>query len=156
MGEELVSTFPSFNEESNPSEKSYHTSFAKYATERFPYFLSIGMSYEDYWNGDPELATFYLKAEKIRKSKRNTELWLQGMYIFDALCKVSPIFNPSAPSGTKAGEYPSRPYPITSEEVKKIKDKEHAEEVKNNADMFRMLVTAKNIKKRKEDEFNDN
>ena len=74
------------------------------------------MTPEQYWDGDATLAKYYRKAEKIRNEKRNQELWLQGMYIYEALCDVAPILQAFAKKGTKPRPYSSAPYALTAEE----------------------------------------
>ena len=79
-----------------------------------PYFISIGMTYEQFWYEDPTIATSYLKAFKI-KQKREIEIldykmWKQGMYIYEALCDVSPILHAFCKKGTKPLPYPETPY----------------------------------------------
>jgi hypothetical protein len=57
---------------------------------------------------------------------KNRELWLQGMYIYEALCDVSPIFHAFAKKGTKPRPYADRPYSITESE--RISEKKLQEE----------------------------
>ena len=85
----------------------------------FPYYLSLGMTYDQYWNGDPTLVKAYRKAEEIRVEKLNQQLWLQGMYVYDAICCASPILQAFAKKGTKAVPYPKEPYSITEKQHKK-------------------------------------
>lgn len=75
--------------------------------------MAIGMSPEQYWDGDASLPKYYRKAEEIRNEKRNQELWLQGMYIYEALCDVAPILQAFAKKGTKPRPYSTAPYPLT-------------------------------------------
>lgn len=51
----------------------------------FPYYLSLGCSYNEYWNAPAEVAAAYYDAEMHRKERRNYELWLQGLYVKNAL-----------------------------------------------------------------------
>lgn len=81
--------------------------------ENFPYYLAIGMTEEQYWDGDPQLAKSYRKAEEIRNEKKNQEMWLQGLYIYEALCDAAPLFHDLAKKGTKAHKYTEKPYAIT-------------------------------------------
>ena len=53
--------------------------------ESFPFYLAIGMSYAEYWEGDPLLAQYYRKAYQIKQDERNYNSWLQGMYVYDAV-----------------------------------------------------------------------
>jgi hypothetical protein len=100
---------------------SESSSKREYAYELFekvcPYYLSIGMSYDDFWYGDVNKAVCYREAEQLRIKRYNQEAWLQGMYVYEAICDASPIFNPYAKRGTKPHKYPTEPFPITKEEV---------------------------------------
>lgn len=53
--------------------------------ECFPFYLAIGMSYAEYWEGDATLARYYRKAYQIKQDEINNNAWLQGMYIYDAV-----------------------------------------------------------------------
>ena len=81
--------------------------------------MSIGMTYQEFWCEDVRLVEVYRKASELRDKKRNQELWLQGAYIYEALCDASPLFRLSMKSGTiKPEPYVKEPYPITEAEVK--------------------------------------
>lgn len=96
--------------------------------EVFPYYLAMGMSYEEFWDGDPSLAKAYRKADEIRRRKINEELWLCGMYTADALAAtVGNMFS------KKKYKYPSEPRPITKLEMEERKERERkikAEKIK--------------------------
>lgn len=94
--------------------------------KKFPYYLSIGMTEEQYWDRDCCLVKFYREAEEIRRERFNQEAWLQGMYIYDALARISPILHAFAKKGTKAQPYVEEAYPInkkTMEDAKLKKEK---------------------------------
>lgn len=80
--------------------------------DKFPYYLSIGMTEEQYWDRDCCLVKSYRKAEELRRERVNQELWLQGMYFYDALARISPILHAFAKKGTKAQPYVEEAYPI--------------------------------------------
>ena len=113
---------------SAPFSNSYTPTFY----DQFPYYLSIGMTPEQYWDGDPALAKYYRKADELRKRRINQELWLQGMYIYEALCDVSPVLHAFAKSGTKPHPYIDHPYALTVQEraeeraIKEKRDREKA------------------------------
>ena len=112
---------------SAPISNSYTNVFY----DQFPYYLSIGMTPEQYWDSDPMLTKYYRKADEIRRKRRNEELWIQGMYIYEALCDVSPILHAFAKRGTKPTPYPDHPYALTaSERVDEAKIKEQLEREK--------------------------
>ena len=72
-----------------------HIFLYKRFEELCPFYMSIGMTYKEFWEEDVSLAKIYLKAWKL-KQKREAEmikwqLWEQGLYIYEAICDVSPI-----------------------------------------------------------------
>ena len=131
MDSELVTSSESVagGGQSVPFSNSYTAKFY----EVFPFYLSIGMTPEQYWDGDPSLPQYYRKAHELQRKRRNEELWLQGMYIYEALCDVSPIMNAFAKRGTKPHPYTDRPYSITRddrEEERKLKEQRDREKAK--------------------------
>ncbi len=106
--------------DSSPQLPSYTDQF----NEHFPYYLSIGMSYDQYWNMDCTLVKHYRKAHELKRNYKNQELWLQGLYIYDALCAVSPVLRAFAKPNTKPIPYPEKPYPLTRDEIKSNKEEE--------------------------------
>lgn len=114
--------------------------------EQFPYYLSIGMTPEQYWKGDPEWARAFRKADEIRMERRNQELWLQGMYIYEAICDASPILHAFAKRGTKPHPYADKPYPITEKQHKRSEeDKARATQEKGKR-MMEAFMKAHNSK----------
>lgn len=91
-----------------PSTKSYTEVF----NEAFPYYLSIGMSYELYWHGEPNLVKAYREADELRVDRMNYEAWLQGLYVYQAVGALYPVFNPFSKQ-KKAEEYLKEPIVIT-------------------------------------------
>lgn len=95
--------------------------------ELFPFYLSIGMTEEQYWDRDSNLVTYYRKAEELRENRKNEELWLQGMYVYEAVGCVSPILHAFAKKGTKPLPYPAEPYALTKKQIdSKREEKEKA------------------------------
>lgn len=84
--------------------------------ELCPIYMSYGMSYDEFWHGDAYRAKFYREAYNIQIQHKDEEFWIQGMYIYDALCKVSPILHAFSKSGTKPLPYPDKPYMSTMKE----------------------------------------
>lgn len=70
------------------------------------------MTEGQYWDGDAALAGYYRKAEEIRRERENRQAWLQGMYVYDAISRLTPIMHAFAKKGAKAEPYPSEPYPL--------------------------------------------
>jgi hypothetical protein len=91
------------------------------------------MTPEQYWDDDPMLAKYYRQADEIRQNRMNQELWLQGMYIYEALCDVSPVLNAFATKGTKPSPYSDRPYPLSTkdrEKEKKLREQREREKAR--------------------------
>ena len=87
--------------------------------------MSIGMTYDEFWNQDVKLVEVYRKAMELREKRRNQELWLQGMYIYEALCDASPLFRFSMKKGVvKPEPYAKEPYPITAAEVREREERD--------------------------------
>ncbi len=87
--------------------------------------MSIGMTYDEFWNQDVRLVEVYRKANELRDKRRNQEMWLQGMYFYEALCDVSPLFRFSMKKGVvKPEPYVKEPYPITAAEVREREERE--------------------------------
>ena len=100
-------------------------SYGKTFEQLCPYYMSIGMSYDEFWNDDVSKVKAYRKAYELKEKRRNQELWLQGMYFYEALCDASPLFRFSMKKGTiKPEPYVKEPYPITEAEVKEREDRE--------------------------------
>ena len=77
--------------------------------------MMMGMTPEEYWNGDCTLVKSYRKAFEMKRDYDNLQLWLQGMYIYDAIGRISPILHPFAKAGTKPKPYVEEPYPMKKE-----------------------------------------
>ena len=92
-----------------PSETSQ--SIKTYFHTLFGYFLSIGMSYREFWDEDVELVNDYVNAENIRQTKLNNQLWLQGMY--NRLAIGSCL--------SKNAKYPNQPIPLSQRDIDKKK-----------------------------------
>lgn len=104
-------------------------SLTKTFEELCPIFMSYGMSYDEYWHSSPYRAKFYLQAHKQKIKQKDEEMWMQGMYIYEALCDVSPILHAFSKKGTKPLQYRSKPM---SEEIKDMKtEKEKDIEIQN-------------------------
>ena len=92
-----------------------------------PYFMAIGMSYQDFWEGDVDMCNYYLEAHKIKQREKNEELWLQGYYFYTALLDVAPILQAFAKKGTKPSKYLERPLALSEEEEQeRLLEKEKA------------------------------
>lgn len=74
------------------------------------------MTEGQYWDGDSTLAVAYREAERLRRERKNTELWLQGAYIYDVLCRIAPLPVAFAKKSAVSRSYLSEPYALTGEQ----------------------------------------
>lgn len=90
-----------------------------------PAYLSYGMTYEQFWDGDVKAHRAYREANKMRIRQRNTELWLQGQYIYEALIDVTPYIK--AFSKSKPRPYRDKPYDLFDDDRKRREEEERRE-----------------------------
>ena len=98
------------------------TTYREIFENALPNYLFMGMTPEQFWNGDCSLTVAYRKAYEMKQEADNTRLWLQGAYIYDAISRLIPIMQPFAKKGTKAIPYLEKPYPLNSNNEDKPKD----------------------------------
>lgn len=82
--------------------------------DSFPFYLAIGMSYAEYWSGDPSLAQYYRKAYKIKQDEINNNAWLQGLYVYDAISTA--LHNALRGKNSRSREYAKQPYDFRNKE----------------------------------------
>lgn len=107
------------------------------------YYMSLGMSYHDYWDGDNCMTKYYREAEEIKKERRNSELWLQATYIYEALLDASPVFNPLSKKN-KPFPFRSEPIPITNSGSKKSEERKKKQMLENGKEAMRAMMAAFN------------
>lgn len=113
MGKELLTEDSQQLNEGDSEEESPFL-IADMLDDCFPYYLSLGMTYEQYWDGVPSLVVAYRKAEDMRSHRRNWEMWMHGRYTYDAIMRLIPSFNQWKPK--EPIEYMDEPYPLTRKE----------------------------------------
>ena len=84
--------------------------------------MSIGMTYDEFWNGDVSMVKACRKAYELKSRQQNELLWIQGIYVKDALLSV--VGNMFSKKGSTKFAYPEEPYPITAEQKAEIEARE--------------------------------
>ena len=103
----------------------------------------MGMTYEQFWDEPPRIATSYQKAYKLKLESQNELAWLIGLYVYDAVAVV--VSNALSRKGAKPKNYLERPmdiFPLTEKE-KKHREREEYEK------MDRQLQAIRNAQQRK-------
>lgn len=88
--------------------------------------LSYGMPYDLFWKGSPSAIYYYVdKAEREQEEKVNMinqQCYMQGQYVYKALCCVAPILVAFPKKNAKPEPYPDKPIelkkPLTAEQEK--------------------------------------
>lgn len=75
-----------------------------------PRYMSYGMTYNQYWHGDPWSLKSYREAYFLRNRHENEMMWIQGLYTLNALSVV--IGNAFSKKGTPPRKYLEKPLDI--------------------------------------------
>lgn len=114
MGSELVTDSPN-PDGGGGSPASF--SFTEVFEKQLPFYLCIGMTWDEFWNDDVTKAKYYREAHKLKNKADNEKLWLLGAYFYNALCDVAPVLHAFAKAGTKPKPYLAEPVPLTKAEA---------------------------------------
>lgn len=106
--------------------------------------MAIGMTYEQYWYGDPLMVRAFYEADKVRQRRMNDEAWLYGAYVLRAL--EATVCNLFRKSGTPPATYPRQP---VWEETQAEKRDEEQEAVWAEAYMANMVLAGQSWGKSK-------
>lgn len=92
------------------------------------------MTYEQYWCGDPRLVIAYRKKHKLQIELENQKLWLQGLYIYDAVLAVAGAA--LAKKGTTPPKYTNKPYDLFEKQLSEDEIIEQRNKVINSLSQF--------------------
>lgn len=91
--------------------------------------MSIGMSYDDFWEGDVALPKFYREAYKLKQERElnqtNFAAWLQGFYNAQAYAVV--LGNAFAEKNADPLEYFDKPIPLDGKQEEESPEQESPE-----------------------------
>lgn len=115
--------------EEKPKEK---ISLSRIFREAFPHYLVIGMSAEEYWDGEPWLVRSYREAYRIKMDNQDRiadrDAWRIGEYIRHAIASVPIVVNGFVPKGHRMHDYPEKPWAMIAEEQKRIENEKKKQE----------------------------
>jgi hypothetical protein len=100
---------------------THNKTYTEIFEENFPFYLAIGMSSAEYWEGDCSLTRYYRKAYKIKQEEINNNAWLQGLYVYDAISTA--LHNALRGKNSKAREYANQPYNFENNKEKSKQEK---------------------------------
>lgn len=111
---------------SENDEQGVEKSFSDVLDKLCAYYMALGVSADEFWNGDYTLLKYYVDKHRIAVEQQNEQLWLQGVYFYEAV-SVALAQSFSKHANVK---YPDKPYRITplSEEEQELENKRKVEE----------------------------
>lgn len=129
-------------DENQADSKSYGDIF----DELFPHYLMMGMTAEQYWDGESGLKVAYRKAWKLKAEydQRMADLnnWYMGQYLIKALqCVPLLVGGLNVKHTTRLPEYPDKPFMQQAEEKKKEEVRKQKEEDQAKLAMALMQAT---------------
>ena len=136
MGDEVTESSP--NQENKPLD--WHV-----FDDSFAYYLYLGMSSDEYWHQDVWLAKAYRDAHEMRRDEINQQLWLNGVYVYNAVATVVANIHLDG-KHHKPVPYLKEPFrirPYTEEELK-IKAAKDADDVVRYLDMWAKAFNEEN------------
>ena len=89
----------------NKPSPSLRQSFA----QACPYYMSIGMTFDEFWYKESWRTIVYRRADDIRFEKDDMARWLNGRYVYEAIGRLSPVLNWGSKTG-KAEPYLDLPF----------------------------------------------
>ena len=147
--------------EEEQSKQTSQTPYGDMFDRLLPEYMAIGMTYDEYWDGEYGMKKAFREAFRIRMeneqrlSDRNN--WYIGQYVMAAIQAV-PLIVPgiNMKKGASLPEYPDKPFLMKYEERKKEEArKQHEEDQSKLAMAMFQAMTAKfnkNIQNRLERE----
>ena len=91
--------------------------------EAFPVYLSMGMTYNEFFYKESWLVKSFRKAYRIRQDEINHSAWLQGLYIVQALNSGVPVvLNGMMKQVKDLPNYPSKPIEFSDKSEKKVEE----------------------------------
>ena len=64
------------------------TSLTKLFEHECPYYMSYGMSFDQFWYDSPWLTKFYRESYKLKIRYDDVFMWKQGMYTYDHFLSI--------------------------------------------------------------------
>lgn len=110
--------------------------------------MAIGMTYDQYWFGDPMMSRDFYNAHKLKQEMQNELAWINGLYTMCAL--QATVGNMFKKKTDKANEYPKQPFDFGYKKVETKSERTEQEEADfAKAYMMQMVMAGKNWGKTK-------
>jgi len=102
-----------------------------------PFYMTRGVSCEEFWHGDYTKLKYYVDAYELNRQKRSEELWLAGLYTYDAVAvAIGNAMRGKNKRPLRYVEEPLRVIPYTEEEKAYMAEQERQKEI----EQFRQMM----------------
>lgn len=82
------------------------------------YYMSIGVTYEEFWYGDFAICKYAREAEKLKRKRENQAMWWNAMYLFRTMLDVAPAFRDFGDGKTTKIKFSiEQPFPMDNQEA---------------------------------------
>lgn len=100
------------------NEESGEQSFSDVLDKLCVYYMMLGVPEKEFWDGDYTRLKYYVRQRNFAIERRNEEMWIQGMYFYEALSVVmaKSFGKKGSANGIKYPEKPHRLTPLSPEE----------------------------------------
>ena len=98
------------------------------------YYMAIGVSFDEFWNGDYTQLKYRIEANRLMLEERNREMWIQGMYVYDAV--TTAMYN------VNRGKKPQKEYMDKPIRITKPSEEEKEAEAQKILEQFKASLTA--------------
>ena len=144
-------------EEDNPKQTS-PTPYGDMFDEALPHYLAMGMTWDEFWDGEYGMKKACRKAYQIRMENEqriaDRNNWYMGQYIINVLQAVPLFVAGFNTKGVNLPDYPDKPYYERFDEQKKEETRKRHEEDQSKLAMAMFQAMAsklnKNIERRLE------
>ena len=106
----------------------------------WPYYIHLGMTYDEYWRMDCTFVKDYRKAYEYRQEYDNSQLWLQGLYVYRAIEAQRPGWVFYGKKTPKPESYLEKPLAVTKE----LQEQYAAEKTRLMAEQFKQAFSKRN------------
>lgn len=98
-------------------------------------FLTFGMTYDEFWYGDPVRAKYYREAHDIAMEQMSFNAFIQGKYVRDAISDFMEFYTMTAKPKIRHN-FPDEPYPVTKKGERLAKERKEEEVAKSYLKML--------------------
>ena len=150
MGSELLGdSFPEGDTGVGESEDKPTLSYTEIFYQCLPHYLAMGMSAYEFWNCDPRTYRAYREKDRLEAEKENERLWLQGMYVYQAILLTAPRLNSIKPQDPIP--YPDKPFDLNIRDEQEEEDRPMTdEEIQKSSAFVGMIDWAYKVNKGKQ------